>query len=98
MILVAEKLGAGGVDMLKDVGEVDCSYDLTPEDLMAKVATSDALVIRSATKASKAAVLMWADGQGPPSSAHLLLTNPHLTLTFARPCACLCYTRHPCCR
>jgi D-3-phosphoglycerate dehydrogenase len=51
---VAEKLGSGGVDMLKAVGEVDCSYGLSPEELLAKVATVDAIVIRSATKVTRA--------------------------------------------
>lgn len=49
-ILVAEKLGKGGVDMLKEVGTVDCSYDLSKEELLAKISLVDAIVIRSATK------------------------------------------------
>lgn len=36
--------------MLEQVANVDCSYNLTPEELYAKVALSDALVVRSATK------------------------------------------------
>ena len=36
-ILVAEKLGAGGVEMLKQAGNVDCSYSMTKEDLLAKI-------------------------------------------------------------
>ncbi|PSC74816.1 D-3-phosphoglycerate dehydrogenase family [Micractinium conductrix] len=52
-ILVAEKLGAGGVDMLKEVGTVDCSYDLSKEDLLAKISLVDAIVIRSATKVTR---------------------------------------------
>jgi D-3-phosphoglycerate dehydrogenase len=51
-ILVAEKLGEGGVEMLKQVGTVDCSYDLTKDELLAKISLVDAIVIRSATKAS----------------------------------------------
>lgn len=53
-ILVAEKLGAGGVDMLKEVGEVDCSYGLSKEDLLEKIKTVDAIVIRSGTKVDRA--------------------------------------------
>jgi len=52
-ILVAEKLGADGVDMLKQQGTVDCSYDMTKEELLAKISLCDALVIRSATKVTK---------------------------------------------
>lgn len=52
-ILVAEKLGAGGVDMLKEVGTVDCSYDMTKEELLAKISLVDAIVIRSATKVTR---------------------------------------------
>lgn len=36
--------------MLREVANVDCSYDLTPEQLYEKVAVSDALIVRSATK------------------------------------------------
>jgi hypothetical protein len=41
---------AAGLEMLKEVANVDCSYNLTPEELYAKVAESDALIVRSATK------------------------------------------------
>lgn len=36
--------------MLKEVANVDCSYNMTAEELFAKVAVSDALIVRSATK------------------------------------------------
>lgn len=36
--------------MLEQVANVDCSYSMTPEELYAKVALSDALIVRSATK------------------------------------------------
>lgn len=52
-ILVAEKLGAGGVDLLKTVGNVDCSYNLSKEELLAKISLVDAIVIRSATKVTR---------------------------------------------
>lgn len=32
------------------VGTVDCSYDLSKEELLAKISLCDAIVIRSATK------------------------------------------------
>lgn len=41
---------AAGLEMLREVANVDCSYDLTPEQLYEKVAVSDALIVRSATK------------------------------------------------
>lgn len=53
-ILVAEKLGAGGIDMLKNVGDVDCSYGLSKEDLLEKIKSVDAIVIRSGTKVDRA--------------------------------------------
>lgn len=59
-ILVAEKLGAGGVEMLKEVGEVDVSLNMTKEELIAKISLVDALVIRSATKVRPAAAPGWA--------------------------------------
>jgi D-3-phosphoglycerate dehydrogenase len=49
-ILVAEKLGEGGVEMLREVGTVDCSYDMSKDELLAKISLVDAIVIRSATK------------------------------------------------
>jgi len=52
-ILVAEKLGAGGVDMLKEVGEVDCTYGLSKEELLEKIKSVDAIVIRSGTKVTR---------------------------------------------
>jgi D-3-phosphoglycerate dehydrogenase len=52
-ILVAEKLGAGGIDLLKTVGEVDCSYGLSKEELLEKIKTVDAIVIRSGTKVDR---------------------------------------------
>lgn len=52
-ILVAEKLGQVGIDMLSEVGIVDCSYDMSPADLCAKISLCDAIVIRSATKVTR---------------------------------------------
>lgn len=52
-ILVAEKLGQVGIDMLGEVGNVDCSYDMTPADLCAKISLCDAIVIRSGTKVTR---------------------------------------------
>lgn len=40
--------------MLKEVGNVDCSYGLSKEDLLEKIKTVDAIVIRSATKVDRA--------------------------------------------
>jgi len=52
-ILVAEKLGTPGIDMLKSAGEVDCSYGLSKEELLEKIQGVDAIVIRSATKVDR---------------------------------------------
>ncbi|KAK9817004.1 hypothetical protein WJX72_008115 [[Myrmecia] bisecta] len=52
-ILVAEKLGEAGLSLLEAFGEVDCSYDLTPGQLCEKAATSDALIIRSASQVTR---------------------------------------------
>ena len=48
-MLVTEKLGSAGLDMRREFANVDCSYELTPEDIRAKVSLVDALVVRSAT-------------------------------------------------
>lgn len=62
-----------GLEMLQEVANVDCSYNLTPEELNAKIALSDALVVRSATK-------VWGlDSSGCCSSDHVdKLTPTHV--------------------
>ena len=52
-VLVAEKLGAAGIELLEKVAVVDCSYNLSPEDLCAKVSECDALIVRSGTKVTR---------------------------------------------
>ncbi|MCO5605784.1 hypothetical protein L7F22_059968 [Adiantum nelumboides] len=52
-ILVAEKLGEGGLELLRKVSNVDTSYNLTPEDLCAKISLCDALIVRSGTKVTR---------------------------------------------
>lgn len=52
-ILVAEKLGQGGIDLLSTVGDVETGYDLDRAALLEKIKTVDAIVIRSATKVDR---------------------------------------------
>ncbi|KAF3435460.1 hypothetical protein FNV43_RR22549 [Rhamnella rubrinervis] len=52
-VLVAEKLGEAGLDLLKDFANVDCSYNLSPEELCTKISLCDALIVRSGTKVSR---------------------------------------------
>ncbi|KAL5561292.1 hypothetical protein UlMin_031039 [Ulmus minor] len=52
-ILVAEKLGEAGINLLKDFANVDCSYNLSPEELCTKISLCDALIVRSGTKVSR---------------------------------------------
>ncbi|EXC17284.1 D-3-phosphoglycerate dehydrogenase [Morus notabilis] len=52
-ILVAEKLGEAGLNLLKDCANVDCSYNLSPEELCTKISLCDALIVRSGTKVSR---------------------------------------------
>ncbi|KAE9457192.1 hypothetical protein C3L33_10900, partial [Rhododendron williamsianum] len=52
-ILVAEKLGSAGIELLKNFANVDCSYDMTTEDLCAKISLCDALIVRSGTKVTR---------------------------------------------
>jgi D-3-phosphoglycerate dehydrogenase len=44
-----------GLEMLEKVANVDCAYNMTPEELYAKIAQSDALIVRSATKVRRLA-------------------------------------------
>ncbi|KAM7265469.1 hypothetical protein ACFE04_003152 [Oxalis oulophora] len=52
-ILVSEKLGEAGIALLKQFGNVDCSYNLSPEELKSKISECDALIVRSATKVTR---------------------------------------------
>ncbi|KAG0561211.1 hypothetical protein KC19_9G045700 [Ceratodon purpureus] len=52
-VLVAEKLGAAGIELLEKVAVVDCSYNLSNEDLCAKISQCDALIVRSGTKVTR---------------------------------------------
>lgn len=52
-ILVSEKLGEAGLQVLREFGNVDCAYDLSPEELCSKIASSDALIVRSGTKVTR---------------------------------------------
>ncbi|CAN1143725.1 D-3-phosphoglycerate dehydrogenase 2, chloroplastic [Linum perenne] len=52
-ILVSEKLGEAGLDLLREFGNVDCSYNLSPEQLRSKISSCDALIVRSGTKVTR---------------------------------------------
>ncbi|XP_076926402.1 D-3-phosphoglycerate dehydrogenase 3, chloroplastic-like [Bidens hawaiensis] len=52
-ILVTEKLGDSGLDVLKQFANVDCSYELSTEELCTKISLCDALIVRSGTKVSR---------------------------------------------
>ena len=52
-VLVAEKLGDAGIQLLKTFTNVDCSYNLSPEELCTKISLCDALIVRSGTKVTR---------------------------------------------
>ncbi|KAG6784482.1 hypothetical protein POTOM_010178 [Populus tomentosa] len=52
-VLVAEKLGKAGLELLKTFANVDCSYNLSPEELCTKISLCDALIVRSGTKVTR---------------------------------------------
>ena len=53
-ILVAEKIADGGIELLKKAGhQVDVKLDLSPEELVATIPSYEALIVRSATQASR---------------------------------------------
>ena len=52
-VLVTEKLGPAGLELLRAFANVDCSYELTAEELRAKVSLVDALVVRSGTQVTR---------------------------------------------
>ena len=53
-VLVAEKIAEGGIELLKKAGHVvDVKLELTPEELVATIPEYEALIVRSATQASR---------------------------------------------
>ncbi|XP_076890438.1 D-3-phosphoglycerate dehydrogenase 3, chloroplastic-like [Bidens hawaiensis] len=52
-ILVSEKLGDAGLDLLRTFADVDCSYNLSVDDLCSKISKYDALIVRSGTKVNR---------------------------------------------
>ncbi|GMH45797.1 hypothetical protein BSKO_13760 [Bryopsis sp. KO-2023] len=52
-VLITEKLGQAGLDILSQVANVDCSYGMEPAELKAKVSLCDAVIIRSATQITR---------------------------------------------
>lgn len=52
-VLVSEKLGDAGIELLRKVANVDCSYNLTQEELISKISLCDALIVRSGTKVTR---------------------------------------------
>lgn len=52
-ILVSEKLGEAGLEVLRSFGDVECAYGLSPEELCSKISSCDALIVRSGTKVTR---------------------------------------------
>ncbi|KAA8541556.1 hypothetical protein F0562_022708 [Nyssa sinensis] len=52
-ILVSEKLGEAGLELLRSFGNVDCSYNLSPDELCSKISLCDAMIVRSGTKVTR---------------------------------------------
>lgn len=52
-VLVAEKLGDAGLELLKGFANVDCAYNLSAEELCTKISLCDALIVRSGTKVGR---------------------------------------------
>lgn len=52
-ILVSEKVGEAGLEVLRGFGNVECLYNLSPEQLCEKISSCDALIVRSGTKVTR---------------------------------------------
>lgn len=52
-VLVAEKIAASGIEKLKEQFDVEVKTDLTPEQLVAEIPGYHALIVRSATRATR---------------------------------------------
>ncbi|XP_031496280.1 D-3-phosphoglycerate dehydrogenase 3, chloroplastic-like [Nymphaea colorata] len=61
-ILVTEKVGEAALDLLRGFANVDCSYDLTQEELCTKISLCDALIVRSGTRVGRE-VFEYANGR-----------------------------------
>ncbi|MDZ4169148.1 MAG: phosphoglycerate dehydrogenase [Coriobacteriia bacterium] len=55
-VLVAERIAESGITLLKGKFDVDVKTDLTPEQLVAEIPAYDALIVRSATRATREVV------------------------------------------
>lgn len=51
--MVSEKLGEAGLEVLRAFGDVECAYELTPDELCEKISACDGLIVRSGTKVSR---------------------------------------------
>ena len=49
-VLVAEKIGASGIDLLREHFDVDTAFDQENFDLAGRIGEYDGILIRSATK------------------------------------------------
>ena len=52
-VLVAEKIANSGIEKLREQFDVTVSTELTPDQLVAEIPAYDALIVRSATRASR---------------------------------------------
>ncbi|XP_010541241.1 PREDICTED: D-3-phosphoglycerate dehydrogenase 2, chloroplastic [Tarenaya hassleriana] len=52
-ILVAEKLGEAGVNLLREFADVDCCYNMSEDQLKEKVKECEAVIVRSGTKVTR---------------------------------------------
>ncbi|MEM3723255.1 MAG: NAD(P)-dependent oxidoreductase, partial [Candidatus Hadarchaeales archaeon] len=52
-ILVSDKIHEDGINLLKEIGEVEVATGLRPEELVEKIRNFDVLVVRSATKVTR---------------------------------------------
>ncbi|KAK4752766.1 hypothetical protein SAY87_021564 [Trapa incisa] len=52
-VLVTDNLGEAGIDLLKRYANVDCSYDLSLEELCTKISLCDALIVTGGTKVTR---------------------------------------------
>ncbi|XP_078162843.1 D-3-phosphoglycerate dehydrogenase 3, chloroplastic-like [Carex rostrata] len=52
-VIVTEKLGEAGLSFLREFANVDCAYNLSQEELCAKISLCDAIIVRSGTKVTR---------------------------------------------
>ncbi|RRT81631.1 hypothetical protein B296_00015766, partial [Ensete ventricosum] len=91
-VLVTEKLGEVGLQLLREIANVDCSYNLVPEELCDKMSLYDVLIVLTGTKVTREAFEAFEGRLKVVGRAGVGIDN--VDLQAATECGCLCQRAH----